>query len=272
MGQTTDEIRRKRQELANRKGTEIRNLSKKEKRKTSQKVIRKKRKEKFIRGIFLALGITIGAGGHALLTAGNNKEQETKETVTTENTAREEFINGLSVTNTPEVAQNQEKEDIYQTIVNEYNKQYPDDQISINDLGILSSSPTGQIYESEGQYIQDYDLDREVYPDAKLVEDDYIDEYLIIDKSNNDIILAMAYIRGNEMNNSQAEYIDVEKYIVNSDSGQKIYMGKQITLGETQEEKEELFENLENKYQEVVKAQEEAKVNKRLEDLGIDDR
>ena len=71
MGQTTDEIRRKRQELAYRKGTKIIDLTKKEKRRTSQKVIKRKRREKFIRGIFLALGITIGAGGHALLTAGN---------------------------------------------------------------------------------------------------------------------------------------------------------------------------------------------------------
>ena len=81
----------------------------------------------------------------------------------------------------------------------------------------------------------------------------------------------MADIADNGVN-SQAEYVNVEKYMYNSENGQKIYMGKQITLGDSQEDKEALFDNLEDKYEEVVKAQEEARVNKRLEDLGIDDK
>ena len=81
----------------------------------------------------------------------------------------------------------------------------------------------------------------------------------------------MADISDNGIN-SQAEYVNVEKYMYNTENGQKIYMGKQITLGDSQNEKEALFNNLEDKYEEVVKAQEEARVNKKLEDLGIEDR
>ncbi len=274
MGQTTNEIRRRREKYAEQRGKKVIELNKYERRKTSKEVIRKNRRKKRIRAILAALGITVG--GVALLTAGNDKAQQPKEPIATENNisktnSRDEFVNSLSVTNTPEIAQTQEKEDIYQTIVNEYNEQYPDEPINVTDLGILSSNPTAQIYEVDGQYIQDYDLDSETYPDAKLVEDDHIDEYLIINKNSNDVVLAMADISDNGIN-SQAEYVNVEKYMYNTENGQKIYMGKQITLGDSQNEKEALFNNLEDKYEEVVKAQEEARVNKKLEDLGIEDR
>ena len=274
MGQTTNEIRRRREKYAEQRGKKVIELNKYERRKTSKEVIRKNRRKKRIRAILAALGITVG--GVALLTAGNDKAQQPKEPIATENNisktnSRDEFVNSLSVTNTPEIAQTQEKEDIYQTIVNEYNEQYPDEPINVTDLGILSSNPTAQIYEVDGQYIQDYDLDRETYPDARLVEDNNIDEYLIINKNSNDVVLAMADIADNGVN-SQAEYVNVEKYMHNSENGQKIYMGKQVTLGDLQEDKEALFDNLEDKYEEVVKAQEEARVNKKLEDLGIEDR
>lgn len=274
MGQTTNEIRRRREKYAEQRGKKVVDLNRYERRKTSKKVIKKNRRKNRMRAILATLGITVG--GVALLTAGNDKAQQPKEPVTTENNisktnSRDEFVNSLSVTNMSEIAQTQEKEDIYQTIVNEYNEQYPDEPINVTDLGILSSNPTAQIYEVDGQYIQDYDLDRETYPDARLVEDDNIDEYLIINKNSNDVVLAMADIADNGVN-SQAEYVNVEKYMYNSENGQKIYMGKQITLGDSQEDKEALFDNLEDKYEEVVKAQEEARVNKRLEDLGIDDR
>ena len=274
MGQTTNEIRRRREKYAEQRGKKVVDLNRYERRKTSKKVIKKNRRKNRMRAILATLGITVG--GVALLTAGNDKAQQPKEPVTTENNisktnSRDEFVNSLSVTNMPEIAQTQEKEDIYQTIVNEYNEQYPDEPINVTDLGILSSNPTAQIYEVDGQYIQDYDLDRETYPDARLVEDDNIDEYLIINKNSNDVVLAMADIADNGVN-SQAEYVNVEKYMYNSENGQKIYMGKQVTLGDSQEDKEALFDNLEDKYEEVVKAQEEARVNKRLEDLGIDDK
>lgn len=274
MGQITNEIRGRREKYAEQRGKKVIELNKYERRKTSKEVIRKNRRKKRIRAILAALGITVG--GVALLTAGNDKAQQPKEPIATENNisktnSRDEFVNSLSVTNTPEIAQTQEKEDIYQTIVNEYNEQYPDEPINVTDLGILSSNPTAQIYEVDGQYIQDYDLDRETYPDARLVDDDNIDEYLIINKNSNDVILAIADIAENGIN-SQTEYVNVEKYRYNSEKGQKIYMGKQITLGDSQNEKEALFNNLEDKYEEVVKAQEEARVNKKLEDLGIEDR
>ena len=89
MSSKTKEIRKRIQIAEERQGRE---LTKTEIQRIEKKVIKKYRRENFIRGAFLAMGITIGAGGHALLTAGNEKVQENKtQTETTiDNTEKQQ--------------------------------------------------------------------------------------------------------------------------------------------------------------------------------------
>lgn len=107
MSKKTNEIRKRIQIAEEKRG---RALTKKERQKIEKNVISKYRRENFIRGAFLALGLTIGAGGHALLSSGNNKVEEDNEKIVVDakksdkdieinnmNNDRELFVNGIKV-------------------------------------------------------------------------------------------------------------------------------------------------------------------------------
>ena len=253
MGQTTDEIRRRRQLEANKKGKKIENLNRNERRRVSKKVLKKKKRNKAIKAILAAIGITTlaGLGGRALLPSGNDKENE--NTITTESTlpstTHEEFVNKYreDIETEPNM-QTQENIDIYQTIVDQYNEQYPDADITAEDLGIICSRPSNQLYRNgEESIILDYDLDEEAYPNAELIGIDSQKVYIVIDKKNEKIPIAMTKIDGN------FEQVDVVKYI--ADTERNPYTSQQIAL--TEENKENMYQELEEKYNEVVHEAEE---------------
>lgn len=100
MGRTTNEIREriaKREEKLNRK------LNDEEIRKITKTVKRKVNRERFIRGAFLALGVTISASGCAPLLTSGNEETNKQQTETEIDNERNEFVNGLAVDKTPTV-------------------------------------------------------------------------------------------------------------------------------------------------------------------------
>lgn len=88
MGRTTDKIREKIQRKEEKLGRE---LTENERKNIIQSVKRRTRRENFFRGAFLAMGITIGAGGHALLTSGEESKKQGVES------QKENFIKGLAV-------------------------------------------------------------------------------------------------------------------------------------------------------------------------------
>lgn len=102
MGRTTDEIRKRiqiKEEKLDRK------LTKEERHKIAKSVKRKVARENIVRGVFMAIGISIGAGGHALLTAGNNEETNKNQINSEMNLEykndRQEFVDGLKVDTVP---------------------------------------------------------------------------------------------------------------------------------------------------------------------------
>ncbi len=118
MGRTTNEIREriaKREEKLNRK------LSDEEVRKITKYVKRKVNRERFIRGAFLAAGITIGAGGHALITSGNGEKNQigNKQTESQIDDGRKEFVKGLTVEVKPTISEEKENLQIRNSIENE---------------------------------------------------------------------------------------------------------------------------------------------------------
>ena len=243
MGQTTDEIRRRREIEARRRGIRVEDLNKNVRRKTSKKVMKRNKRRKAIKGLLAAIGIGAVAG-IALLPSGNEKENKVavESTVENTNTAHQDFVNKYKENvNTQEVIDKQQ-EDIYQTIVKKYNEQYPDADITIDDLGIIRSMPSDQLYKNGEQYIQDYDLDNEKYPDAESIDVYAPIVYMVIDKKNEKIPIAMTKING------EFEQVDVIKYI--ADTQQNPYTSQPITVDE--ENKEQMYEGLETKYNEVV--------------------
>lgn len=124
MGRTTDEIRKKiqiKEEKLDRK------LTKEERHKITKNVKRKVARENLVRGIFMAIGISIGAGGHALLTAGSNentnKNQVESEMNLEDQNDRLEFVNSLKVDTVPINIENQlTEEQIRENVEKEINE------------------------------------------------------------------------------------------------------------------------------------------------------
>lgn len=126
MGRTTDEIRKRiqiREERLDRK------LTKEEKHKIAKSVKRKVARENLVRGVFMAIGISIGAGGHALLTAGNNEEanknQVESEINLEDQNDRKEFVDSLKVDTIPiniDNGQELTEEQIRENVENEINE------------------------------------------------------------------------------------------------------------------------------------------------------
>ena len=108
-----------------------RKLTKEERHKITKNVKRKVARENLVRGVFMAIGISIGAGGHALLTAGSNEntnknqvESEINlENQLTEEQIRENVEKEINELETPEEILNYVK-DIW---ANEYNTQNNED-------------------------------------------------------------------------------------------------------------------------------------------------
>ena len=124
MGRTTDEIRKKiqiKEEKLDRK------LTKEERHKITKNVKRKVARENLVRGVFMAIGISIGAGGHALLTAGSNentnKNQVESEINLEDQNDRLEFVNSLKVDTVPINIENQlTEEQIRENVEKEINE------------------------------------------------------------------------------------------------------------------------------------------------------
>ncbi len=124
MGRTTDEIRKKiqiKEEKLDRK------LTKEERHKITKNVKRKVARENLVRGLFMAIGISIGAGGHALLTAGSNentnKNQVESEINLEDQNDRLEFVNSLKVDTVPINIENQlTEEQIRENVEKEINE------------------------------------------------------------------------------------------------------------------------------------------------------
>lgn len=237
MNSKTKEIRKRIQIAEEKKG---RKLTKTEKQKIEKKVIKKHRRENFIRGAFLAVGITIGTGGHALLTAGNNKVQEnTTQTETTINDTEKQqstekernFKEDVKV-----VTYNQ----ITEEIAKEYNEKY-NTNLSASDIKYIQSNPEFLFVDDKGTYIQDY-KQSENY--SKYIDSGIDDIYVFINKNDNTIISSVGKV-SKDIQNINTKIVmgtDGKEYV---ESDKKI----DITEGKDKEKKEKVYEAMQQKAQ-----------------------
>lgn len=253
MGKKTNEIRKRIENAEKRKGRE---LTEREKQKIERKVILKYRKENAIRGLFLTLGLTIGAGGHALLTNGNDKSKDSNNQPTAEtqidnevNNNDNSFKTSLTVDTTTAIIPTTETEDkeidydkIISEVLDEYNEKY-DTELSPEDIAYMQSKPQF-LGISNGTYIQDYKQKTPV--DEYL--DDYIgDIYIMINKNDDKIIASLGKVKG------KIENVDT-KVAMNGERKEYFESDKKIDLTENKNEEEikQIYDALEKELEKDV--------------------
>lgn len=235
MSSKTKEIRKRIQIAEEKKGRE---LTKTEKQKIEKKVIKKYRRENLIRGAFLAIGITIGAGGYALLTEGNNKPQENpQQTETTiDNTEKKQSTEKDFKENIKAITYSQ----ITEEIAKEYNEKY-NTSLSASDISYIQSNPQFLAIDDNGTYIQDYKQSQDY---SQYITSGIKNVYVFINKNDNTIISSIGKV-SNDIQNVDTKIVmgtEKKEYV---ESDKKI----DITEGKNKEEKEEIYEAMQQKTQ-----------------------
>ena len=235
MSSKTKEIRKRIQIAEEKKGRE---LTKTEKQKIEKKVIKKYRRESLIRGAFLAIGITIGAGAHALLTEGNNKPQENpQQTETTiDNTEKKQSTEKDFKENIKAITYSQ----ITEEIAKEYNEKY-NTNLSASDIAYIQSKPQFLAIDDNGTYIQDYKQSQDY---SQYITSGIKNVYVFINKNDNTIISSIGKV-SNDIQNVDTKIVmgtEKKEYV---ESDKKI----DITEGKNKEEKEEIYEAMQQKAQ-----------------------
>lgn len=251
MSKKTNEIRKRIQIAEQRKGRE---LTEKERQKIERKVILKYRRENFIRGAFLAVGIAIGAGGHALLTDGSNTSKDTNNKQSTEmqidnqeknNNSFKEDLKYNTNTIIPEENENNEidYDKIISEILEEYNEKY-NTELSSEDISYIKSNPQFLGISDDGTYIQDYKQDT---PTEEYIYDDIKDIYVMINNRDNTIITSLGKVEGEIKN------IDT-KVVMDSERNEYFESDKKIDLTENkkQEQIEQIYDSLKNEYEKEI--------------------
>lgn len=251
MSKKTNEIRKRIQIAEEKIGRE---LTKTEKQKIEKKVILKYRRENFIRGAFLAIGITIGAGGHALLTDGNNASRDANSKQATEmqidnqeknNNSFKEDLKYDTNAIVPEENENNEidYDEIISEIIEEYNKKY-NTELSSEDISYIKSNPQFLGISDDGTYIQDY---KQNTPTEEYIYDNIKDIYVMINNKDNKIITSLGKVKG------KIENIDT-KVVMDSERNEYFESDKKIDLTENkkEEEIEQIYDTLENEYENEI--------------------
>lgn len=260
MSKKTNEIRKRIQIAEEKAGRE---LTKQERQKIEKKVIRKYKRENLIRSAFLAVGITIGAGGHALLTDGSNLSKDTNNKQTTEmqidnnekdnnNSFKEDLKVDINTIASEEKKENENNQIDYDKsmseILEEYNEKY-DTELSKDDISYIKSNPQFLGLTNDGTYIQDY---KENTPVDEYTTDGIKDIYVMINNNDNTIITSLGKVDGEITN------IDT-KVIMDNEKNEYFESDKKIDLTEnkSQEQIEKIYDTLENQYEKEIKESEE---------------
>lgn len=251
MSKKTNEIRKRIQIAEEKKGRE---LTEKERQRIEKKVILKYRRENFIRGAFLAVGITIGAGGHALLTDGSNTSKETNNKQATEmqidnqeknNNSFKEDLKYNTNTIIPEENENSEidYDEIISEILDEYNEKY-NTELSSEDISYIKSNPQFLGISNDGTYIQDY---KQNTPTEEYISDNIKDIYIMINNKDNTIITSLGKVKG------KIENIDT-KVVMDSERDEYFESDKKINLTENKNEEqiEQIYDTLKNEYENEI--------------------
>ena len=236
-----------------------RKLSKEERRKIEKSVIRKHRKENFIRGLFLAIGIGVGATGTKALDSAKtvNMNQPKQETVVGDNN-NEKDSNGYKESlrvSSEDLNKNSEEEidcnQIQRDIINEYNEKY-NDNLTEQDQSFIKSNPQFVGIDENNNYIQDY---KEETPVSQYKTDGIGNIYVVIDDRNDNIIYSVGKI--------DDEVVNVDtKVVMTSENGEtKEYFASNNTIDPTEnkdkESIEDIYNTLEYEYNKQIEEEKE---------------
>lgn len=219
-----------------------RQLTKNERRKIEKSVIRKHRRENFIRGLFLAAGVLLGAGGVKTLDSGKNIDNQPKQEtniVTEEKTKEDDFRESLHVSTENLNKQQSQNESIdynqiEKELIDEYNQEY-DDNLTSNKVSIIRSKPSFIGIDENNNYIQDY---KEKTPVDKYISDNIGYVYIAVDKRNNKIISSVGKIDGEIVN------IDTKQVTSNMDGKSKEYVEGDRKIDWTNGKDEDTIKNI----------------------------
>lgn len=246
-----------------------RKLTEKEIRKIEKKIKRINKLENAFRGILVALGFGVGIAGTKFLEAGKGEKNaivsEFDKEELSKNKEKEEFLEGLKYDST-KIVQNQEKQEgvlvkdykkDFGYIVKKYNEIYGTN-LNINDFGILESNPEllTRTYNEQGEivYIQDFDDYNGISDDKELIkgEEFHYKSKVVINRNTLETVFGVAEINGKiqALDVKKAKKSDGKIYKENPDKGN-------INIFEdlTDKEKEELYNSIQDRYNEILAEQ-----------------
>lgn len=247
-------------------------LTKEQKHKIASKV-HKKMKRAIIRGsLITAMGLTTIGVGAKMLNPGEEKEptQEPtiQETMTEEITAEKSFKEELKVDITEQTIEDEKEENnILEQIVEEYNNQYPEDTIGVDDLGIIESKPQfivqGRDENGNNYYVQDYKMQAQDLKENEEFlyngDNSKVDEiYSIINKKEGTIIYSQGAV--------DAHIVVVDTKVIQDGSGKEYYEGNSITLGDSEAERVIINDKLKDKFKSIVEEKNEEKNSEKQND------
>ena len=253
-----------------------------------EKVAKKVKKKRGIRGALIAIATALGIGGvanyatHELLPEGKEQEKQetTQENETTINSKKESYLKELHVDvdsnaiNQEETSQEEEKDtQLIDQILEAYNANLLEQaKITKDDLGIIlqkdfENSPMELIRETdengEISYIENVSKSAaDLTPNRELAEQENVgDIYVLVDTENNATIAGMGAIDDNyyEINIENIRGDNGIQYIQNPDT----YVGIPEDIDrENADDMENAYKNFSNYYQERVNqlAEKEAQI------------
>lgn len=223
-----------------------RRLTEKEKQKIQERVKAKHRRENFIRAGFLALGIPLGAGIHALTTSGDKTEDKDTKTKKKMQVVDEESKNPYKDTLKVNFSSCIENEPIdYVQIINAYNKKY-NTKLTAEDISLIKSTPQFLGISEDGTYIQDY---KENTPVEGYIDDNIEDIYIMINNKDNKIIASLGKIDG-EIKNVDTKVVMTYEGDEFFESYQKIDLTKvTVEKNKKRNQSEKIYDTLENQYE-----------------------
>lgn len=169
-----------------------------------------------------------------------------------------------------------EKDNVLSEIIEQYQKQYPELTIKIDDLSIIESFPSKLIKQKNEDgsitYIEEENRRGELLNNQKLIwngmdtqaQDKELfstnGNYIVVDDNNNTIIYALGYI--------DHKIVDIEAKYVRSLTTGKEYKATKQTLKmdfESDAKKANMYIDLKNKFQELLQTKTKKNMNKGFE-------
>lgn len=250
-----------------------RELTKNERRKIEKKVIRKHRRENFIRGLFLAAGVFLGASGVKALDSGKNIEkqhnQQTQEAIINskenisqnekyvkDNKSQEDKFRDSLIVDKDELNKKTKEEEIdyekiEQKIIDEYNQEY-NDNLTKEETSIIQSTPQFVGIDKNNNYIQDY---KQETPVVQYKTNGIGNIYVAIDNRDEKIIYSVGKIEGKIVN------VDTKVVQTYNDGKRKEYFESNnnldITKNKDEKEVNNIYDTLEHEFEEQQKQKEQ---------------